>query len=124
MQSAILLLAQEVDVADRAVIATDAAGLVIYWGQGAERLFGWTESEVMGRSILDFTPSDLSLDEAREIMRTLRGGDPWSGEFVVRSKHGGRFAVRVTDIPVHDKSGRLQGIVGISRRTVDADDDG
>ena len=117
MEKAILLLAQEVDVADRAVIATDAEGRIIYWGEGAERLFGWTKGEVLGTNVLDITPSDMSLDEAREIMRTLHAGDPWSGEFVVRTKSGARFTVRVTDIPVHDNAGRLQGIVGISRRS-------
>jgi PAS domain S-box-containing protein len=124
MDTAILLLAQEVDVADRAVIATDAEGRIIYWGEGAERLFGWTKAEVLGTNVLDITPSDMSGDEAREIMRTLRAGDPWSGEFVVRTKSGVRFAVRVTDIPVHDKAGRLQGIVGISRRMGTGDEDG
>jgi PAS domain S-box-containing protein len=113
--SPILLLAQEVDTADRAVIATDTHGVVIYWGAGAEKLFGWTRDEVMGRRILEITPTDISRDEAEVIMKTLSGGHPWSGEFVLQTKAGKRFTAYVTDVPVHDSAGSLVGIVGISR---------
>lgn len=112
----VLMLAQEVEAPDRAVIATNAKGEVIYWGDGAEKMYGWTREEVLGRVIVDVTPSDMSRDFAASILETLRGGHPWSGEFQVRGKNGNKFEARVTDIPVHDKSGELIGIVGISRR--------
>lgn len=117
MFSAVLLLAREIDAPDRAVIATDASGTVIYWGMGAELLYGWQRSEVLGRNIIDITPSAMSRDEATEIMRALRDGHPWAGEFQVQTKEGTRVAAHVTDIPVHDSSGQLLGIVGISRRS-------
>ena len=113
----VLLLAQEVEGPDRAVIATDAAGSVIYWGDGAERMFGWLRAEVLGRAIVELTPSDMSRELAQSILDTLRNGDPWSGDFSLRDKDGHRFEARVTDIPVHDNAGNLLGIVGISRRT-------
>lgn len=113
----VLMLAQEVEGPDRAIIATDAMGMVVYWGDGAERMFGWKRDEVMGKPIVDITPSELSRDQAESILETLREGHPWSGEFQVRGKAGNRFEARVTDIPVHDKSGTLIGIVGISRKS-------
>ena len=112
----VLLLAQEVEAPDRAVIATNAAGEVIYWGTGAEEMYGWTRDEVIGKVIVDVTPSELSRDLAASILETLRSGHPWSGEFQVRGKNGSRFDARVTDIPVHGKDGELLGIVGISRK--------
>jgi PAS domain S-box-containing protein len=115
--TAVVMLAQEVEMPDRAVIATNAAGEIIYWGDGATRMYGWTREEVMGRVIVDVTPSELSRDLATSILETLRSGHPWSGEFQVRGKEGNRFEARVTDIPVHDNAGELIGIVGISRRT-------
>jgi PAS domain S-box-containing protein len=116
----ILMLAREVEAPDRAVVATDAQGAIVYWGSGAHELYGWTEAEVLGRAVLDVTPAELSRDEADAIMKSLRAGDPWSGDFLVRGKEGRKFLARVTDIPVHDSTGRLLGIVGISRRSVDA----
>jgi len=112
----VTMLAREVEGPDRAVIATDANGDVIYWGAGAEKMFGWSGAEVMGRAIVELTPSDLSRDLAQSILTTLREGHPWSGEFSLRGKDGRRFEARVTDIPVHDSAGHLLGIVGISRR--------
>lgn len=112
----VILLARELEAPDRAVIATDADGLIVYWGQGAEQLFGWTEKEVLGHAVVDITPSELTRLGAVSILATLREGHPWSGKFHVRGKDGRRFEARVTDIPVHDKAGELLGIVGISRR--------
>ena len=109
--------ARELDDSDQAVIATDAAGVVVYWGAGAESLYGWTEAEALGHNVLDLTPSELSRAEAEDIMRLLRRGEPWFGEFVVNAKEGVRFTVEVTDLPVRDAAGELVGIVGTSRRT-------
>jgi PAS domain S-box-containing protein len=119
--SPIVMLAQEVEAPGRAVIATNRDGEVVYWGEGAEQMYGWARDEVMGRLIVDVTPSDASRDLAQSILETLRSGHPWSGEFQVRGKSGVRFDARVTDIPVHDKTGEMIGIVGISRRTADLD---
>ena len=110
-------LARRNDTTDRAVIATDAGGTVLYWGSGAEALYAWKAPEVLGRSILDVTPTDLSRTEAERIMRMLQEGRSWSGDFVVTTKTGRRFVAHVTDIPVQDPAGRLAGIIGISRRS-------
>jgi PAS domain S-box-containing protein len=109
--------ARGMETRDGAVIATDPAGFVIYWGRGAEQLYGWTEADAMGRNILDLTPTELSRAEAEGIMRTLANGRPWSGEIVVHAKDGNRFTVEVFDVPVHDLDGTLLGIIGTSRRT-------
>ena len=104
------------DTAERAVIATDLDGRIVYWNEEAERLYGWTAGETLGRSVIDVTPSDLTKPDAAEIMHVLHQGQPWSGEFLVCAKDGSRFTAHVTDIPVTDEAGNLVGIVGISRR--------
>jgi two-component system, cell cycle sensor histidine kinase and response regulator CckA len=101
---------------DRAVIATEVDGRVLYWNADAEQLYGWSSDEAVGRNVVDLTPSELSKDEAHEIMQALNLGQPWSGEFVVRGKDGSRFTVHVVDVPVTDDAGRIVGIVGFSRR--------
>jgi PAS domain S-box-containing protein len=109
--------ARTLETAKDAVIATDADGVVIYWGRGAERLYGWTGHEALGRNVVDLTPTELSRADAEQIMRTLSSGKSWSGEFLVRAKDGSRFMVQVTDMPVRDRAGRLIGIIGSSQRT-------
>lgn len=101
---------------DHAVIATDAAGFILHWDAGAERIYGWARAEVLGRNIVDVTPSEMTRAKAEEIMAALRAGREYSGDFVVRDRSGRRFEANVTDVPVRDADGRVLGMIGISRR--------
>src|SRR3990170_3718194 len=76
--------ARLLDAIGQAVIATDLQGKIIYWNRAAEELYGWTTEEVMGRPIVEVTPSEELLERAEEIMSELSAGRSWSGEFVVR----------------------------------------
>ena len=109
-------LARQSSQPDQAVIATDANGIIVYWDEGAEQLYGWKSAEVLGRAVIDITPAELSQAQAAGIMGALNAGNPWSGDFTVRTRDGRRFEASVTDIPVHADDGSVLGIVGISRR--------
>ncbi len=110
----IIFQARLLDTVGQAVIATDLQGQITYWNRFAEELYGWSAQEVMGRSVMEVTPSEDQLEQAEEIMAELRAGRGWSGEFVVRRKDGTPFPVMVTDTPVHDEQGNLVGIIGVS----------
>lgn len=97
-----------------AVIVTDPRGVVCAWNQAAERLYGWSASDAIGRSIVELTPTDHSASEAAEILTTLAAGLAYSGDFEVRHRDGRVFTARVTDIPVLDAAGKVVGIVGVS----------
>jgi PAS domain S-box-containing protein len=100
-----------------AVIGTDPVGRVVYWDEGAEELYEWSAAEVLGRNIVDVTPSETTRAEAAQVMKTLRSGEDWSGVFTVRNRSGRSFKVSVTDTPVFNAHGKLVGILGISIRT-------
>ncbi|NKE73397.1 PAS domain S-box protein [Candidatus Manganitrophus noduliformans] len=102
------------DVVEQAVIATDIAGVILYWNRFAEKLYGWSTGEVLGRNIMEITLSDLSLDQAGEIMNLLARGEGWSGEFLVRRRDGASFMAMVIDTPIRDDQGKLIGIIGVS----------
>jgi len=102
------------DAVGQAIIATDLQGRITYWNRAAEELYGWAQEEVMGRPIVEVTPSAEMLERAEEIMSELRAGRSWSGEFVVRRKDGSTFPAMVTDSPVYDEQGTLIGIIGVS----------
>ncbi|MFW6305302.1 MAG: PAS domain S-box protein, partial [Candidatus Saliniplasma sp.] len=94
-----------------AVIYTDIDGKITYWNKGAEDLYGWEAEEVIGKNIVDITPSLMNKDQAEEIMRKLRQGNEWSGEFILKRKDGSEFEAWVVDSPVLDKNGELKGII-------------
>jgi diguanylate cyclase (GGDEF)-like protein/PAS domain S-box-containing protein len=106
--------AQLLDAVDQAIVAIDLEGRVLYWNRGAERLYGWSEQHVIGRSLREFLISEDFWENAEEIMSELRAGRSWSGEFVARRKDGASFPVEVTDTPVRDDQGNVVGIVGVS----------
>jgi PAS domain S-box-containing protein len=112
-----VLLAQAAthDRGDAAVIATIPSGVIVYWNERAESLFGWRTDEALGRNILDVTPTRKSADEAARIMEQLRGGDSWSGPFIMQRRDGTPMVVDLANHPVMVDE-RIVGVVGVSRR--------
>jgi len=97
-----------------AVIATDLAGTVTHWSGGAERLYGWSRPEVIGRPITELTVGPEDAQVAENIMDCVRRTGRWEGEFWVTRHDGSRFLAYVRDVVVLDDDGRPLGLVGIS----------
>ncbi|MGY1709840.1 PAS domain S-box protein [Geodermatophilus sp. SYSU D00758] len=97
-----------------AVIVTDLDGRIVRWNDAAERLYGWTAEEILGRDIAEVTVPEAGQEQGDEIMRSVREGRPWSGGFTVVRKDGSTFSALVTDVGVRDDDGRLVGIAGVS----------
>jgi PAS domain S-box-containing protein len=102
------------DAVEQAVIATDLEGKIIYWNSFAERLYGWPASEALAANIIDITPAASLREQAAEIFSSLRRGESWSGEFLVKRRDGAEFPVMVTDSPILNETGQLIGMVGVS----------
>ncbi len=102
------------DAVGRAVVATDAAGTVLYWNRSAELLYGWTADEVVGRSLLDVLQPEALAREPGAPVEPVRLGEEWSGDFLARHKDGRRLRVAVVDRAVLDDDGRVLAIVGES----------
>jgi anti-anti-sigma factor len=107
-------LDDQFDTGAQAVIATDLAGRVTHWNRAAERLYGWTRAEVLGRAITDLTvgPDDQQL--ADQIMDSVRRTGTWEGTFTVRRKDGRTFTAHVHDTIMEDEHGQPIGLLGTS----------
>ncbi|MEP7053990.1 MAG: EAL domain-containing protein [Actinomycetota bacterium] len=97
----------------QAVIVSDLEGRIIFWNPAAEELYGWTEAEAVGRSVVDLVPAESAV-QATEIMAALTAGESWTGDFLVRRRDGTTFSVLVTDTPVFDDKGEFVAIIGVS----------
>jgi diguanylate cyclase (GGDEF)-like protein/PAS domain S-box-containing protein len=97
-----------------AVIAADLQGKVIYSNRYAERLYGWTASEMHGRDIGEVAPVAPSDAGAEAIAASVSTGAPWSGELNVLRRDGTPFPAQLSISPIHDKSGALIGTIGVS----------
>ena len=98
-----------------AVIATDLAGCITYWNPFAERLYGWSLDEVIGRNIIDITASSETEQQAKEHMEQLQAGHSWAGEFQVRCKSGEYVSAFVTLSPIRGEGGAAIGVIGVSQ---------
>ena len=103
----------------QAVIATDPAGLVLYWNQAAEQMYGWSAAEALGRAVRDLIGSAHTVDAGNEILAGVHRGQAWSGDFSVRRRDGMRFWVHVTDTPVFGPDGSLVAVIGVSADSTD-----
>jgi PAS domain S-box-containing protein len=113
-EESIRFQAHLLDTVEQSVIATDLDGIVIYWNQFAQKLYGWTAQEAIGRQIMELTTPEVMIEQALEIMSQLRQGESWTGEFNVQRRDGITFPAQVINSPINGDNGTLIGIVGVS----------
>ena len=112
-------LASIVDSADDAIISKNLNGIVSSWNKGAFLLFGYTEDEMIGQSILRLIPAELHYEED-EILRKLRVGEKIEHYETTRlSKSGEILDVSVTISPIRDGTGAIIGASKIARNISD-----
>jgi PAS domain S-box-containing protein len=112
-------LAAIVESSDDAIISKTLEGIILSWNTGAERLFGYTASEAVGRSILLIIPPERE-DEEREVLERLRRGERVEHFETVRvTKQGRRIDISLTVSPIRDSSGR---VIGASKNARDITD--
>ena len=108
-------LAAIVESSDDAIIAKDLNGVILSWNRAAERLFGYTASEVFGRPITIIFPLDR-IEEEAVILGQIRSGERVGHyETVRRCKDGQIINVSVTTSPIRDASGTVTGASTIMR---------
>ena len=103
-----------IDVLPRAVIVTAPDGRILLWNRSAEKLYGWTEAEVLGRMISDVLVPVQHRDDADEIMAAVLAGESWRGDFTVLHRSGDTVRAFVVDTPIIDANGTVLAVVGAS----------
>ena len=113
------LLAAIVADSDDAIVSKTLDGTITSWNAGAERMFGWTRAEALGKPIELILPPDR-LDEEHGILERLRAGERTDHfETMRRAKDGRTFDISLTISPVKDASGRIVGASTIARDVTD-----
>ena len=108
-------LAAIVDSSDDAIISKDLNGVITSWNKGAERLFGYTAEETIGRSITMLVPPDL-FDEETKIREQLRRGELIDHFETIRvRKDGSGVNISLTISPIKDSGGRIVGASKVAR---------
>jgi PAS domain S-box-containing protein len=104
-----------IESSDDAIVSKDLNGIVRSWNPGAERIFGYTAAEMIGRSIEVLFPADHEDEEPRILERLRRGERVDHFETVRVRKDGTHINVSVTISPVRSRSGTIIGASKIAR---------
>jgi len=109
------LLAAIVESSDDAIISKDLNGNVTSWNAAAERIFGYSAAEMLGKPIAIIIPEGRKSEEASILARIRRGERVDHYETVRRHKSGELISISLTVSPVHSDEGTIVGASKIAR---------
>jgi PAS domain S-box-containing protein len=108
-------LAAIVECSDDAIISKDSNGVITTWNKAAERLFGYTAEEAVGRPVLMLIPSDRQQEESA-ILDSIHRGNPVARYETWRQRKDGTLVpIALTVSPLRDNSGKIVGASKIAR---------
>lgn len=108
-------LALIVDSSSDAIMSKTLTGIITSWNRGAEKLFGYTAAEAIGRPMLILFPPERVAEEADILARITHGETVDHFETERLRKDGRRIAISVTISPLRDTTGRVVGASKIAR---------
>ncbi len=108
-------LASIVESSDDAIVGKTPEGVITSWNPAAERMYGYTAQEIVGKHISILLPPDRPR-EMDEILEKIRKGERVEHYETLRvRKDGSTIHVSLTVSPIHDAAGRLIGVSSIKR---------
>lgn len=109
------ILSAIVESSDDAIISKTLEGVITSWNAGAQKIFGYTEEEVLGKSIHILIPNALRTEE-NSIINDIKAGKKVDHFHTMRlAKSGKEIPISLTVSPIKDRQGRITGASKIAR---------
>lgn len=102
-----------IDIATDAIFVRDLAGQIVLWSQGAERLYGWSKEEAIGKQARQLLKKRTQQDFSTITRTTVEQGF-WQGEMTQTTKAGKEILVASRWTLVRDRSGRPQSFLEVN----------
>jgi len=100
---------------DDAIISKNLNGNITSWNEGAEKMFGYTAIEAVGKPMLDLYPPDKGLEEQNIVQKLLHGEKAQHFETTRLRKNGSQLDISVTISPIINDEGEITGVSSIAR---------
>jgi PAS domain S-box-containing protein len=108
-------LAAAIEFSDDAIVTKTLEGIIVTWNAGAERLFGYSSDEAVGKPVTILIPED-HIDEEPAILARLRRGERIDHYETIRQRKDGTLLnISLSISPIKDASGRIIGAAKIAR---------
>jgi PAS domain S-box-containing protein len=104
-----------VDNVSEAIISTDLDFKILSWNAAAEKIYGWTEKEVVGKRFVDVVKPVLRTGGREKFLRKFFTTGHWTGELIQKDKNGDELTIHSSISYVKDESGNPIGIVTVNR---------
>jgi PAS domain S-box-containing protein len=108
-----------VECSDDAIISKTLDGIITSWNKGAERIFGYTAEEAVGKSVTILIPPERHDEEPAILARIRRGERVDHYETIRHRKDGSLINISLTVSPVKDAKGKIVGASKIARDITD-----
>ncbi|MEO6638389.1 MAG: PAS domain S-box protein, partial [Ginsengibacter sp.] len=108
-------LASIIESSDDAIVSKNLSGIITSWNIGAEKVFGFSAEETIGKSITIIIPDNKLEEEAGIIAKITNGEKVDHIETIRKTKDGREINVSVTVSPVKDNNGKIIGASKIAR---------
>jgi PAS domain S-box-containing protein len=107
------------DKAQDAILVTDVQRRLTYWNKSAERLYGWTSDEALGRVVTELFYSNGDGREVQQAYDEVLARGEWNGELQPHTKSGKRLTIESRWTLVRDAAGIGQSILSINTDVTD-----
>ncbi len=104
------------------LVLMDLEGRIVDWNPGAERMFGYSKAEMVGKTPSALAPADSPDDWTRVMLEAMRERGRWTGEVEFARKDGSSGVADTVVVPLSDEFGRRVAALGVSRDVTDRKD--
>jgi PAS domain S-box-containing protein len=109
------ILAAIVDTSDDTIVSKTVKGIITSWNKAAEKMFGYTESEALGKHISLIIPPDRLEEETHIIGEIIKGNTVDHFQTIRVAKDGRKVPISVSVSPIIDSNGKIIGASKIAR---------
>lgn len=106
------------DHAQDAILVRDLDDRILYWNQSAERIYGWTAAEVLGKDVREVMYKQ-SAREFEKALKALKEGGEWTGELHHTTKDGREIIAESRLTMVYDEAGNPKSVLAINTDITD-----
>jgi PAS domain S-box-containing protein len=105
--------AQILNAVGQAIVTTDVDGIVTFWNQAAERLFGSRSEKAVGQPLSAVVRAFPSDTQKEQVAAALAAGENWAGEISTQGSAGNRLPTLVSESPLHAGDRRRIGVIHV-----------